>query len=124
MPRIEVFLHRDADGTIPLLLWLRRLPLNAQVKLRARIRRLIELGYELRRPEADYLRDGIYELRVSLRGVQYRILYFFHERGAAVLSHGIVKERIVPPDEIDAAIFRRRAFRSDPGGHAHFEEFE
>ena len=24
------------------------------------------MGHELRRPEADFLRDGIYELRVSL----------------------------------------------------------
>ncbi|MGO9257708.1 MAG: type II toxin-antitoxin system RelE/ParE family toxin [Bryobacteraceae bacterium] len=34
------------------------------------------MGRELRRPEADFLRDGIYELRVSLRGVHFRILYF------------------------------------------------
>lgn len=50
-----------------------------------RLERLGEVGHELRRPEADFLRDGIYELRVSLRGVHRRILYFFHGAVAAVV---------------------------------------
>ena len=61
------------------------------------------MGHELRRPEADFLRDGIYELRVSLRAVQHRVLYFFHGAMAAVVSDGLVKER-VPPKEIDRAV--------------------
>ena len=46
-----------------------------------------EKGHELRRPEADFLRDGIYELHISLGGVHQRILYFFHGGMAAVVSH-------------------------------------
>ncbi|MEH1871881.1 type II toxin-antitoxin system RelE/ParE family toxin [Nostoc sp.] len=38
---------------------------------------LAEYGFELRRPAADLLRDGIYELRAKHVRVQYRILYFF-----------------------------------------------
>ena len=49
------------------------------------------LGSELRRPEADFPRDGIYELRASLQGVRYQILYFFHGTIAAVVSHGICR---------------------------------
>ena len=64
-----------------------------------RLERLHELGHELRRPEADLLRDGIYELRVALQGMNYRMLYFFHGREAVVVSHGIIKERVVPPRE-------------------------
>ena len=41
----------------------------------ARVQRLAELGHELRRPEGDHLRDGIYELRARLN---YRLPYFFH----------------------------------------------
>ena len=67
MPRTEVLLHCDDDGTVPVLVWMNALPTKARDKLRTRIRRLLELGYELRRPEADYLRDGIYELRASLK---------------------------------------------------------
>ena len=74
-----------------------------------------------RRPEADFLRDGIYELRVSLGGVHHRILYFFHGAIAAVVSHGLVKERVVPPKEIDHAIERKKQFEANPAKHAYEE---
>lgn len=79
-----------------------------------RIERLKELGHELRRPEADYLRDGIYELRVSLQGINYRMLYFFHGNVAAILSQGLVKETAVPPVEIDRAVERKQRFEQNP----------
>ena len=82
---------------------------------------LRELGHELRRPEADLLRDGIYELRASLQGVHYRILYFFHGAVAAVLAHGIVKEGAVPPKEIDRAIERKKRFEANPAKHRQEE---
>src|SRR5438552_14838716 len=77
MPRTRVVLYQEDDGTVPLLEWLDSLPAKAIDKCVSRIERLRELGHELRRPEADYLRDEIYELRVSLQRVNYRILYFF-----------------------------------------------
>lgn len=101
--------------------WFDQLSEKVQDKCRVRIERLEELGYELRRPEADYLRDGIYELRVRLRSVNYRMLYFFHGREVVVLSHGIVKERAVPPDEIELALKRKRRFESEPERHMHEE---
>jgi phage-related protein len=79
------------------------------------------MGHELRRPEADVLRDGIYELRASLRGKHHRILYFFHGTVAAVVSHGIVKEREVPPKEIDRAIQRKSRFEVNPRRHTYEE---
>jgi phage-related protein len=94
--------------------WLDGLPAKAQAKCVARLQRLEDLGHELRRPEADYLRDGIHELRASLRGVHYRLLYFFHGNIAAVVSHGLTKERLVPPREIDQAIERKRKFTINP----------
>jgi phage-related protein len=75
------------------------------------------MGFELRRPEADYLRDDIYELRASHRRVHYRILYFFHGRQAAVLSHLITKEGRVPDPEIDRAILHKSKFEADPEKH-------
>ena len=86
---------------------------KVQQKCLVRIERLGELGHELRRPEADYLRDGVYELRIRHRRENYRVLYFFHD-GCAVLSHGIKKEAVVPAREIELAIRRRAAYRSDP----------
>jgi phage-related protein len=90
---------------------------KVQDKCYLRVERLREMGHELRRPEADFLRDGIYELRVSPQGVHRRILYFFHGAIAAVVSHGIVKEREVPPREIERAIERKKRFALSPAKH-------
>lgn len=114
---MKIVLFRETDGTVPLLNWLDDLPDKAKDKCVARLNRLAELGHELRRPEADFLRDGIYELRVGLSGRNYRMLYFFHRNIAAVISHGLVKERQVPPVEIDRAIRRMREFLNNPTKH-------
>ena len=105
MPRVEVIFFQEAEGgTPPLVDWLDSLPEKARLKCLVRLKRLEDLGHELRRPEADYLRDGIYELWASHQGAHYRMLYFFHGRAAVVLTHGVVKEREVPTKEIDKAI--------------------
>ncbi len=87
-------------------------------KCLARLARLEELGHELRRPEADFLRDGIFELRAAYQGVQYRMLYFFSGKAFVVISHGLVKEQTVPPKEIDRAVERKKKFESDPVSRA------
>ena len=122
VPKIQVVFYQESPGSAPVLEWLDTLPPKAQDKCRIKIERLRELGHELRRPEADLLRDGIYELRVGLQGINYRILYFFHGKVAAVLAHGLVKERVVPPREINQAIERKQRFERDPGGHTYQED--
>lgn len=119
MPRTRVVLYREADGTVPFLEWLDSLPVKVREKCLFRIRRLAELGHELRRPEADLLRDGIHELRVGFRGQNYRMLYFFHGNLVAVVSHGLVKEDRVPPKAIDWARERKRQFEASPAQHTY-----
>ena len=121
VPRTKIILYQEGEGTVPLLEWLEELPTKAQLKCLARLERLREEGHELRRPEADLLRDKIYELRASLQGVHYRLLYFFHGNVAAVVSHGIVKEDRVPPVEIERAMERRRRFEANPTKHTYEE---
>jgi len=121
MPKTKVVFFKEDDGSVPTLEWLDSLPEKALDKCRVRIERLEALGHELRRPEADLLRDGIYELRVGLRHVNYRMLYFFHGRNAAVLSHGLVKAAEVPTKEIAKAIERKRKFERNPKAHTHEE---
>lgn len=117
MPETEVVLYAEEDGTCPLMEWMDGIPPKAQDKCIVKIERLREMGHELRRPEADYLRDKIYELRAALQGIQYRILYFFHDR-LGILSHGLIKtEDKVPPKDIDLAIQRRENFKKDPSRH-------
>jgi len=92
MPKIKVLLFAEDDGSCPLISWLDKLPGKVQDKCIVRIERLTSLGHEIRRPEADYLRDKIYELRVALKGVQYRMLFFYY-RQSAVISHGLIKKK-------------------------------
>ena len=117
MPRVEVVFLREDVKTVPVRDWLDSIPKKAQAKCLVKLGRLEELGHELRRPEADYVRDDIYELRVRLQSVNDRMLYFFHGRKAAVVSHCIVKEKEVPRREIELAIRRKRLFEGDPKAH-------
>src|SRR5882724_10356652 len=117
MPPTRVVVYCDEDGVAPFIAWLLGLPAMAQDKVRLRTARLAELGHEMRRPEADYLRDGIYELRAAVRGVQYRVLYFFHGREAVILTNGLTKEQRVPGREIELALRRKRLFENHPAKH-------
>lgn len=66
MPATEVLLYQEDDGTIPVLDWLRELRRKkrpAFEKCLFLLHLLEEFGHELRRPRADLLRDGVYELR-------------------------------------------------------------
>lgn len=122
MPHTEVFFYREDDGAVPLLDWLGALPVKVQRKCDDRLNLLEQMGHELRRPHADYLRDDIYELRVRVGNVQYRMLYFFFGAGVAVVSHGTVKERAVPPVEIERAIERKKRAIAHPKDHLFMQE--
>ena len=101
-----------------MLEWLDRLNTKARIKCLVRLERLSELGHRIRRPEADYLRDGIYELRAKSAGGNYRMLYFFFGTAAVVVSHGFSKQVArVPEREIKAALARKAAFEENPGCH-------
>jgi len=119
VPRTAVFFYRMDDETVPIIDWLAELPKKAQQRCRVRIERLQALGNELRRPETDHLRNGIFELRASFQGTHYRMLYFFHGRAAVVLSHGLIKERAVPTLEIERAIRRKLKVIGDPSRHIY-----
>jgi len=61
------FFREPRDNSVPLLAWLDGLPMKVQAKCIERIDRLAQMGHELRRTEADFLRNGIYELRASYK---------------------------------------------------------
>jgi len=125
MPRTHVAFYREADGEAPVVDWLRDLlETNAKAwsNCRARIELLAQLGHELRRPAADYLRDGVYELRAKQGHVQYRLLYFFHGRQVAILAHSLTKEDKVPEAEIERAIRRKKLFEANPKAHTYESE--
>jgi hypothetical protein len=127
VPPTEVFFYQDEGGRAPVVEWLtelRRSDRRAYAKCVARIKRLAEVGHELRRPEADYLRDGIYELRARQGHVNYRILYFFHGRNVAVLAHAITKEGEIPTADLERALRRKASYEQDPERHTYEEDEE
>ena len=120
MPRTTVYIYAEENGESPVLEWLRELRrenVRAFTACRARVLLLASLGHELRRPHADMLREGIYELRARVGNVNYRLLYFFHGKDIAVVAHWLTKESDVPARDIERAIERRRRYEQDPAEH-------
>lgn len=122
MPKTLVSFYKEADGESPVVDWLRGLlQSNARAwsNCRARLELLARFGHELRRPAADYLRNGVYELRIKEGHVQYRPLYFFHGRQVAILTHCLAKEDKVPDADIERAIKRKKLFEANPEAHIY-----
>ena len=120
MPETKVVFFTDGRS-VPVLEWLndlRKSDIKAYAQCVVRIEQLAESGFELRRPAADILRNGIYELRAKRGRVQYRILYFFHGRNIAILAHAMVKyDDAVPAVDINRAIHRKEMFARDQVRH-------
>lgn len=120
MPETTGYFYQE-NGIAPVKVWLEELQRQDRkgfAKCAARLQELFQYGYELRRPAADILRDGIYELRAKNGHVQYRILYFFHGRNVVILANALIKEgAAVPVTEIERAIRRRETFLKAPTKH-------
>jgi phage-related protein len=103
--------YTTVDGGCPIKDFIGGLPPKRErARLMAWIDLLEEKGIQLHRPYADYLRNEIYELRMRVSRIQYRVLYFFYQRNRIVLTHGFTKTtRKVPKIEIETA----RKYRDD-----------
>ena len=125
MPQTDVFFFQEREGNVPVLDWMMELRAKDERAFRkcfGLIELLREFGSELRRPRADYLRDGVYELRTKVGNVNYRILYGFVGKDLALLACGLTKEKVVPSKEIDRAISRIERYKVDPGKHRYVGE--
>jgi phage-related protein len=127
MPKTTIYFFSDEDGKVPFLEWLAELE-KRQRKAFEKCLYMLDLlrhfGHELRRPHADLLRDGIYELRTRVGRVNYRLLYGFVGKDLVLVSHGITKESSVPDEEIDLAVVRLALYRRDPKRYVSEEEIE
>jgi hypothetical protein len=128
MPTTLVIFYAE-QNICPFLQWLDVQQEKVQDKIFDAVARLEALGFELRRPEADLLRDGIYELRVKKGHVNYRPLYFFDDekdpktgkvmRRRAVIAHGCTKEGRVDATDINLAIRRRNHYLANRRAHTY-----
>lgn len=122
MPRTDIVIYKSEDGSAPLIRWLGKQHSKVQDKCTALIELLGQTGHELRRPYADYLDQGIYELRPTVSHVQYRILYCFVGKNVVLLTHGLVKTKKIPPGQISKAIEYREKFVESPTLHTYAME--
>lgn len=122
MPETRIAIFKDDEGFVPLLKWLDRQPRKVKAKCIEKIELLAAFGYELRRPDCDYLTEGIYELRAKCNRVNYRILYGFHGKNAVMLSHACTKTDKVPKREINRAIGNLKKFTTKPEKHTYKQE--
>ena len=77
----------------------------------ARFKLLHEKGRSLERLYVAHLDKGIYELRWKSLNINYRILYFWDEDKAVILTNGFTKQKSrVPESEIALAESRRAEY--------------
>lgn len=99
-----IYYFLDEKGNSPIEDFIDNLPLKEQEKILAYISALLREGHNLRRPMADYLGHGIYELRPK----NNRIFYFFFLRDSAVLLHAIKKKTYkIPGSDLNICIKRK-----------------
>ncbi|MBF0490910.1 MAG: type II toxin-antitoxin system RelE/ParE family toxin [Candidatus Omnitrophica bacterium] len=101
----HVYFFVDEHGRSPVEEFIGGLTEKEDMKVRAYIKILKEFGHNLRRPVADYLGEGIYELRPQA----HRIFYFFFMKDSAVLLHVIRKKTDkIPINDFNLCIKRKK----------------
>ncbi len=108
----EIISYVDPKGRAPIEDYISGLTERQQNKVIAFIRRLEQMGYNLRRPIADSLGGGLalYELRPG----RHRIVYFFHDRNKIILLHAFFKTtNEIPRSEICIALKRKRDYEEN-----------
>ncbi|MBI4963051.1 MAG: type II toxin-antitoxin system RelE/ParE family toxin [Desulfomonile tiedjei] len=122
MPPVRVVFYQEGDK-VPVQDWVDKRSVDEQDACYERIEELRDYGYELGFPAAEHLEDGIWQLRVRVKKVRLRMLYFFYERKTAAVTHGFHKDtKKVPPIEIQKAKDKRARHRTGPESHTlHWE---
>lgn len=106
----SVCLFVDEKGSVPVEEFVLSLPVKERAKIFAYLSELEAEGPKLRRPMADYLGNGIYELRPK----DNRVFYFFYLREYVVLLHAIRKKTDKIP-QVDLTICQKRKRQVEAG---------
>ena len=101
----NVFYFSDKRGRYPVMEFIHSLPESERIRIYSYIRELKTHGHNLRRPMADYVTKGLYELRPQAN----RIFYFFYLKESAVLVHAIRKKTDKLPQRDIALALKRKA---------------
>ena len=111
MPPVRIERFRTPGGADPVAEFLESLTLLHRAACEEVIGFLESGEIDARPRHRDYLGDGIWELRISVGRMQYRILYTV-EQGIATLLEGFHKKtQQTPKRRLDLAKARRKALR-------------
>ena len=103
-PQWRIIYYETSDGKCPVQEFIDTRKERDQAKMLSWIALLEKRGPHLPRPYADFLEDGIHELRVKLSGDQVRVLYFFCFRDFIILTRVFIKHSDrVPQSQIRQA---------------------
>ncbi|MDO8489770.1 MAG: type II toxin-antitoxin system RelE/ParE family toxin [Candidatus Omnitrophota bacterium] len=102
----DIYYFVDERGNSPIKEFIKTLSLDDRAKVFAYVGELKKQGNNLRRPLADYLGHGIYELRPKAN----RVFYFFFHKDSAVLVHAIRKKTNKVPQKDLQLCIKRKAF--------------
>lgn len=100
----DVLFFVDERGHKPITEFLQGLTRKENAKVGVYLKALKAKGHELRRPMAEYLGEGIYELRPGDK----RMFYFFYFRENAVVVHAIRKKTDrIPTGDLELCVRRK-----------------
>ena len=103
---MDIWYFVDERGRSPVREFIDGLPLDEQAKVFAYIDELGKRGHNLRRPLADYVKEGIYELRPKSN----RLFYFFFLKENVVFVHAIKKKTNEIPEKDIALSLKRKKY--------------
>jgi phage-related protein len=101
--------YRTPNGSEPVRDWLLSLPAEVRKEIGGDIRN-VQQGWTLGKPYVDGFGHGLYEVRTSQRGDQFRVFFVIIE-GTMVLLHGFQKKTQKTPAARSTwpAVARRRS---------------
>lgn len=102
---LPIVFYRTAGGEEPVKEWLMSLPAEVRREIGGDIRS-VQNGWPLGKPYVDGFGSGLYEVRASLRGQQYRVFFVLVEE-TMVLLHGFQKKTQKTP-AAEQRLARRR----------------
>ena len=100
----HIYFFVDECGRSPVEEFMEDLTEKENMKVRAYLKILKEFGHNVRRPIADYLGEGIYELRPQA----HRVFYFFFMKDSVVLLHMLRKKTDkIPLNDFNLCVKRK-----------------
>jgi phage-related protein len=104
-PKLGCRFYKTDSGNEPVKDWLKELPAEVRKEVGSDIQ-VVQWRWPLGKPLVDGFGDGLFEVRTSLDGNIYRVLFCL-EGSTMILLHGFMKKTQQTPKQ-DVGIARKR----------------